>query len=306
MNDNVLNGSSIMENNLFLTRSHELFNEFNNVPVNEWMCNGMRFENCTFSGCNFKKWTFRSCLFVNCEFEGCDFSLTSFDSCKWYVDGEGPECLIRGSASNILDDCTLFNTRFLNCVFTLVKFSGMNVWDLCSFVNSILEHCYFPDQDLSSVKWFECDFGGMNFSETKSEPNIPLVCPETGSFIAYKKVIKGLYPNINNYNIHNYLRRWTYECKNAVIAKLEIPESALRCSSTSRKCRASKAKVLEFQDLDGNHLDISLCHSVHNPSFIYEVGNEVEVPDFDENRWDECSKGIHFFMTRDEAVKYKL
>lgn len=27
--------------------------------------------------------------------------------------------------------------------------------------------------------------------------------------------------------------------------------------------------------------------------------------EFDKNRWDECSEGIHFFITRDEAVNYR-
>lgn len=32
----------------------------------------------------------------------------------------------------------------------------------------------------------------------------------------------------------------------------------------------------------------------------------VSVADFDENRWNECAPGIHFFITREEAVRYEL
>lgn len=39
---------------------------------------------------------------------------------------------------------------------------------------------------------------------------------------------------------------------------------------------------------------------------MYEVGKTVSVDDFDENRWHECSTGIHFFITREEAVRYIL
>ena len=46
--------------------------------------------------------------------------------------------------------------------------------------------------------------------------------------------------------------------------------------------------------------------SDYDRDFIYKVGEVVEVKDFDENRWEECSTGIHFFMTRDEAVKYQI
>ena len=45
-------------------------------------------------------------------------------------------------------------------------------------------------------------------------------------------------------------------------------------------------------------------HLDHDKDFIYKVGEIVEVKDFDENRWEECSTGIHFFLTRDEAVRY--
>lgn len=36
----------------------------------------------------------------------------------------------------------------------------------------------------------------------------------------------------------------------------------------------------------------------------YEVGKTVKVDDFDEDRWSECSRGIHFFMNRQEAIDY--
>ena len=38
--------------------------------------------------------------------------------------------------------------------------------------------------------------------------------------------------------------------------------------------------------------------------FKYTVGETVEVKDFDPDRWNECSTGIHFFMDRQEAVEY--
>lgn len=44
--------------------------------------------------------------------------------------------------------------------------------------------------------------------------------------------------------------------------------------------------------------------SKHDSSFVYRIGETVEVTDFDQNRWNECSTGIHFFMNREDAVKY--
>ena len=107
----------------------------------------------------------------------------------------------------------------------------------------------------------------------------PLQCPEEGAYIAYKKA-------------------------GGLIVKLEITEDALRSSAASRKCRASKALVLSITDLDGNPAGDQVC-SDYDKNFVYKVGKTVEVLDFDVNRWNECSSGIHHFITRAEAVKYQ-
>ncbi|MDU3014109.1 MAG: pentapeptide repeat-containing protein [Flavonifractor plautii] len=106
-----------------------------------------------------------------------------------------------------------------------------------------------------------------------------LQCPESGSYIGYKKA-RGL------------------------IVELEIPADARRSSATSRKCRASKAKVLSITDINGNPAG-GQVKSNYDPNFVYAIGETVEVTDFDDNRWNECSTGIHHFITRAEAVIYE-
>jgi len=104
-----------------------------------------------------------------------------------------------------------------------------------------------------------------------------LQCPEEGAFVAWKKA---------------------RDC----IVKLMVTEDAKRSSATTRKCRCSKAKVLAIWDKDGNLVtDVASNFDKH---FVYRIGKTVEVPDFDVNRWNECSKGIHFFLTRAEAEAY--
>ena len=112
----------------------------------------------------------------------------------------------------------------------------------------------------------------------------PMCCPEEGSFIGFKKA-----------NTHKFAT--------PVIVKLEIIADAKRSSATTRKCRCSKAKVLSITDLQGRE-ELQQAYSTHDNHFIYKVGKIVEVSDFDEDRWNECSTGIHFFITRDEAVRY--
>ena len=93
-----------------------------------------------------------------------------------------------------------------------------------------------------------------------------------------------------------------------VIVKLLIPPDAQRSNGTSRKCRASKARVLDLQDLQdkqGNSLPPdTTARSSYDPDFTYKKGETVSVEDFDTNRWNECATGIHFFITRIEAVEY--
>lgn len=108
----------------------------------------------------------------------------------------------------------------------------------------------------------------------------PLQCPESGAYIGYKKARSGL------------------------VVELEIAPDAMRSSATSRKCRASKAKVLSITDVDGNPAGNSVASKYDN-SFVYTVGETVEVKNFDENRWNECAPGIHHFITRQEAVMYE-
>ena len=107
----------------------------------------------------------------------------------------------------------------------------------------------------------------------------PLQCPETGSFIGYKKAADK-------------------------IVMLEICADAKRSSATSRKCRCSKAKVLSITHLDGSDSGLTEVRSNYSKEFVYRVGEIAEVSDFDDDRWNECAAGIHFFITRDEAVKY--
>ena len=106
-----------------------------------------------------------------------------------------------------------------------------------------------------------------------------MVCPEEGSFIGYKKA-------------------------GGYIVKLEILSEAKRSSATTRKCRCSKAKVISITNLDGTPSDVKSVASNYDSEFIYNLGETVEVPNFDTNRWNECAPGIHFFITRQEAVDF--
>ena len=90
-----------------------------------------------------------------------------------------------------------------------------------------------------------------------------------------------------------------------IIVKLLIPADAQRSNATGRKCRASKARILDLQDQQGNSLPPdTTAYSSYDPDFTYQKGETIHVENFDTNRWNECAPGIHFFITRIEAVEY--
>ena len=165
---------------------------------------------------------------------------------------------------------------------------GANLYraDLCG---AILCEADLREANLRGAILYRADFCGADLREAtlcgadlrgaKNIPFIPYTCPDTGSFIGYKKA-------------------------NGYIVVLEILSDARRCSATDRKCRCDKAKVLEIQNLDGSKANVNTVASGYDSSFIYTVGEIVEEPNFDEDRWNECSAGIHFFTNRQEAVVY--
>lgn len=141
--------------------------------------------------------------------------------------------------------------------------------------------------DLRGANLYGANLYGANLSGAKlsgaklsgAKINCPIACPEEGEFVGFKKA-------------------------SDKIVKLKIAEDAKRSSATTRKCRCSKAIVLSITNLDGSDCDVSEVRSSHDSNFIYKVGETVSVDNFDDNRWNECAPGIHFFITRQEAVEY--
>ena len=139
--------------------------------------------------------------------------------------------------------------------------------------------------NLSRADLSEADLRGANLSGAKIELTLlnkfyPICCPEAGNFVAWKKV------------------------RGNFIVKLEVTENAKRSSAFGRKCRCNEAKVLDIQNLDGTSADVTEVYSKHDANFAYRVGETVRVDNFDEDRRNECAPGIHFFITRQEAVDY--
>ena len=103
-------------------------------------------------------------------------------------------------------------------------------------------------------------------------------------------------------DVIGWKKAWTVDDQ-PIIVKLLIPSDARRSNAMGRECRASEARVLDLQDLAG-HSIATVAYSAHDPEFAYRLGETVESDGFDPDRWVKCTDGIHFFITRIEAVEY--
>ena len=93
------------------------------------------------------------------------------------------------------------------------------------------------------------------------------------------------------------------KCIKDNIVELELLKGSIVFSINNKKCRTNKAKVISINGVCEKGLK---CCSSYDRKFIYEVGKTVEVKDFDLMYNVECSSGIHFFWTKEEAEDYFL
>ena len=88
------------------------------------------------------------------------------------------------------------------------------------------------------------------------------------------------------------------KCLNGALVKLRIPAAAKRSHAFGRKCRAEYVEVLEVIGAD-----VGVTHT-HGPQTEYRAGKTVRPDSWDDDWMNECSHGIHFFITRAEAEAY--
>ena len=128
--------------------------------------------------------------------------------------------------------------------------------------------------ELKRVNLYHADFRGCTLFYFPA-------CPCEGSFIGYKKAVTE---------------------SGYAIVRPYIPEDAKRNSATSYRCRADRARVLEITDETGRALEEA--RSGRDESFVYRRGQWLEVREFDEDRWNEKTKGIHFYLSKEIAMLY--
>jgi hypothetical protein len=154
--------------------------------------------------------------------------------------------------------------------------AGANL-ERANLAGANLERANLTDANLTDANLAGANLTGATYNNKTIWPTFQ-ICPESGSFIGYKKL------------------------QQKRIAKLQIPAKAKRVSTPiGRKCRAEFVKVLEIIDLDGNKWTAG--RSLHNGA-LYNVGQIFKPDSFDPNFLEECTNGVHFFITRKEAEQY--
>ena len=212
------------------------------------------------------------------------------DSIEAILEKYGRDCLRRAGLSDAnLSDANLSATNLCHANLRGANLHGADL----SY--AILSHANLNGADLScanlhGANLWSADLSGASLSganHVKLSIAKISILPDEGDIIGWKKAWTGDIP------------------ATPVIVKLLIPADAQRSNATGRKCRASTARVLDLQDKQGNSLPPdTTAYSGHDTDFTYKKGETIHVEDFDTNRWNECAPGIHFFITRIEAVKY--
>ena len=136
--------------------------------------------------------------------------------------------------------------------------------------------------DLSGANLFEVNFFGVILSEYQR--SLFRITPEQGSFIGYKKVT------------------------NNVVLILEINKTAKRVNAlSSRKCRASKVKVIGALNESKKKVSNGVWRSpiqTGKDAITYKLGRTYSVKNFCDDITKVCAPGIHFFLTYEEAKAY--
>ena len=140
-----------------------------------------------------------------------------------------------------------------------------------------LRDAHLEGANLSNASLRGADLSGANVENAILPPSLDNL-PE-GELIGYKRV-KGC------------------------IVKLQILADSKRSRATGDKCRCDKALVLAIENEDGTDSGLTKIVNRRYVTTTYQVGKIVYADSWDEDRWVECSHGIHFFLDRDLAVAW--
>ena len=155
-----------------------------------------------------------------------------------------------------------FRAQFVYSDIRNTKFNNANI-NYTSFIRCQIPFANFKDVSTDEYTTFRENDGSY---ENTNMPDLPMICPEEGSFIGYKI---GTYDDFT---------------RERFLIKLEILADAKRLCGDTRICRCNKAKVLDIIDIETNE-HVNMCYSFFDFTFKYIVGEIAEVDEFDDFRF---------------------
>ena len=179
------------------------------------------------------------------------------------------------------DHVTFQYTDFESSSFENAKISDSHIY-ASNFDMTKLYNVVFENTEFDKHSCYGAYIKNPSIKNTTGLP--PMACPKKGSFIAYMPVSVS-------------------RTKLDAIAELYIPETAKRCSGTTRRCRVSRAKIVAFYDIKGRKLKDKVAYQIgqDNARCATDKYVKFKASTFDNNRWNDYSTGIHCYMSFDEA-----
>ena len=300
---------------------------FTNKFFNRVFFDNCEFIGCKFTGCNMDQVQFGFCTIRNCYFTYSSMiasdiaESTIIESSFRNVSFDSADILNTIFKDNDIKSCSFIHTEILKRIPEECKSKLDNMFQGNYITHSIFALSRINVDIFYNARYISAKHGSQYIVEGNTTLNnsflntdlsaeaaqtlyYPTTCPSEGEFIGWKKV-KGQPVGAGNC-YYGYLTSCSY------LVKLLIPADAKRSSATSYKCRCSKAKVLGIYNLDGSEVKeevdkLTKYVSIGGPKPIeYKVGEMIYPDDFNENRWKECSNGIHFFVDKEAAIRYNM
>ena len=187
-------------------------------------------------------------------------------------------------------DLSCANLENSDLIFSSLKNADLRFANLkgADLKNSYLKGVHLDGANLKGV-----EFNYSNLANT-------FLDGAKGDLIEYRKG-KILTEDIIGYKVcrrYFYKKELIEQPAKRVIVTLKIPRGAIVFSINGRNCRTNRAKVIAIDGADR-------AYSTYK-YMSYYVGDEFNVYNFNCEYNTECSAGIHFFMTREDALKYTI
>ena len=295
-----------------------------NFPKDDLDLSGLTFKHCQFNQVSITNSFIKNCKISNCGFNECEFV---------YVTGDGVtdirfstftkcsvlRCQLNRAVilENIFDFCTLTEcdfdyTSITNTIFNRCKMSG------CFFRHTDIFSSVFPDCKLNGDDFQYACFSGSQNSFARSELtncdfemstlyNVDFRnTKRTKCQFEYSHIVHCLFDEEDNYMLGEILSTpligWKI-CPTDILVELEIPEGAVVYGVDGDKFRTNKVKVNNITNIKTGE-QVKSVSSEWDNDFIYMNGQDINFRNFDLNPTVVCSKGIHFFKTKEEALDY--